>query len=183
MGGGDAAILALLGDITAALSGVVIVVATAAGSWYAAVASWHAYERAQFNGDVTGRQIAVEYVVASALLGFAGFTASMGGVPFTDGGSADGYAVLQVQANLGGAAAAGAVASGNALLTAVFTFLSVVGRITQLRGLFAAYDLGRGRSETSERKVVALLFLGAVLADLSKPVAELASAMNLNIFQ
>ena len=180
--GGDAAIIALLNDITAGLSGLVIFVATGAGSWYAAVASWHAYERAQFNGDVTAQKVMVEYFIAGALLGFAGMAASMGGVPLTDNMSGDGYAVLQLQNGLGGNGAAGAVASGNVLLTAVFTFLSVVGRITQLRGLFAAYDLGRGRSDTSERKVIALLFLGAVLAELSKPVAELAASMNLNIF-
>ena len=181
-GGFDKAIIGLLNDVGGALSYGVVVFCGLAGSIVLFGAIKDSIEMAKWRSDVTPLQNIGEYAVASVLLAITSFFAATGGMNFVSGDApTGGYAVVEFQTGGGVAGASEAAAAGNALMAAVLAFLSVIGRITQVRGVLAARDLGRGRSDASEWRVVGLLVLGTILADLSPWILGFAKSINLSI--
>lgn len=174
----DAAIISLAGEFKTALISGIGVVSGLAGSVFLAIATYHAYEHAQFRSDTSLMQIMREFSVACLLLGFTGWIATTGGMPFE--GKSGGYAVVQFQAT--GTTATEGVAMANAVLAACLEFLAAVGRVCQLQAVIGLYSLGKGRGETTLLRAVGQIALGGLLADASGLLSALNSSLGSGLF-
>lgn len=175
MDGLDGTLVALVTDLRGVITTAVLVVSGAAGSFYAMVGVWHGYEAGQFRGEHKPHQIALELTVAALLLGFTGFLAATGGAQPGDSG----FAVIEFQT---GAVSGDAASAANATLQAVMALLAAIGWLSQLRGVIAAYDLGKGRGEVTIWRVLGFIVGGSLLADLPNGVRALDTTLGTALF-